>query len=425
MNQLFYIFALVFSCYNSFAASPLNYSCNDGLVPPLLIEDKIARLDDEGREIFNLYQEIDIVYKIDQFVSKADAVEIALESDVEIYRKTFKEWLLTVRHKQGNRSLDTIFSEFITKILKSKFFSEKQIKDRFNEWKRNPNNSDRWFRLLGDRSLSEVYEMFVGAKAGEIDANSLIGKYIEISGAKSRKIRYPLSPKSAEKGDEKIVVAVGPNSFQYLKEVFGRALFMSVIGHANLVYGKHLFSYGGEKLEFRFPSEGTPFPFVLLKTSESERLERYLLAATTTHKAQSWNGTLKIPWLNKGYCAEGGYICCTHWIGNLPLGDLRVPEYSFPGSDAKPHERRQLLKQYESNDLIIKKIWKVPGNQQFANLLGLESSNVRGEFASPGWVIQSLMGAAPNNRVPVIFWFVNDHTVENPELPNFVFENPY
>jgi len=145
----------------------------------------------------------------------------------------------------------------------------------------------------------------------------------------------------------------------------------------------------------------------------------------------------------KDYCKTGGYSCCTHWIGNIPIGDTLVSEYTLPGTEEYLIKNGQYvvkngiyqmkysapviakLKPWEPKDNkqeLLTKIWKVPGNMQLSEVIGQKAANGRGEFASPGWVIRTLMGPTAQERVPVIFYVVNDHQVAIPDAPTFHYE---
>src|SRR5690606_16617256 len=124
-------------------------------------------------------------------------------------------------------------------------------------------------------------------------------------------------------------------------------------------------------------------------------------------------------WELDGYCAAGGYTCCTHWIGNIPIGDKKVSSYSFPGN-VDEHAgnargtgpQRQKLKPYDYPNPLMQLVWQVPGNEQLADVLGVHRSKMSGELAKSGWVLHTLAGAVGRDRVPVVFYFVSNHKDE-------------
>ena len=161
-------------------------------------------------------------------------------------------------------------------------------------------------------------------------------------------------------------------------------------------------------------------------------MSRYLDLATGGNFQNWWHG-LKQPWRLGQYCEPGAYNCCTHWIGNVPIGDTLVSEYSLPGRETYNQSTRKYecagvitkLQPWEPADNVqklLKPIWKVPGNMQLSETIGEKAANIRGEFASPGWVIRTFMGHTTNSRVPVIFYIVNDHQAPIPETPFFKYE---
>ena len=210
---------------------------------------------------------------------------------------------------------------------------------------------------------------------------------------------------------------------------------MSSLGHGAILQGMDVTDVWGRTNELRAMRENTPLPMLILKTSEAERLHRYLRAANLP-KYANWGNALKQPWLltnDKGeqYVHRGAYQCCTNFNGNVPIGDKLVDAYALPlvnewGNNAakQPIQYSQLVQWTTKGHDELKHIWTVPGHQQLSDVLGLLENNVNGEFASPGWVIQSLMGEASTSRVPVIFIFRNNHREEIPDHPALHYEQP-
>lgn len=276
-------------------------------------------------------------------------------------------------------------------------------------------------RLAIQAELSLIHNDLYGADLTNPSPESKLGKYLTESGASVRLIQ-PSNNKDGTggPGPAKLVVAVSERSLVAFKNAFMGINFMSVLGHANILFKEKVYSFGGGAAgDFRLPSVGTPLPIVILKQSEALRLNNYL-DLTTKNEFRGWTNALKQPWLLPGYSAKGGYSCCTHHIGNIPIGDLLVNEYKFPANmenDTDKSPRAQKLRPYhaEGNNQFLKEIWKAPGHQQFADVLGQQEANLAGNFASPGWVIQTLIGPTTSERVPVIIYVTNDHTQPIPE----------
>ncbi len=293
-------------------------------------------------------------------------------------------------------------------------------------------------RVLGDMTLKEVQLLTYGKDPLNPSPQSLLGKYIAETGAQTAIKNFSLGPKRKNSTQARLVVAVSEASFARYLELFKKPNFLihvhtpqqgTLYVAQNGLHG----SYGSLTNELRLPSIGTIMPHILLSSKEANR-------STNFFKLGGINGELaQYPWELKNkddvsYCARSGYSSCTHWFGNIPLGDKTVDGYKFPGrvdehADYDVPEGRQYKKlvPYDLKFLdteidaeearLVRLVWKTPGNEQLASVLGLERKNVAGEFASPGFVAVSLTAAAPVTRVPVVFLITSDHRLEID--PNF------
>ena len=301
---------------------------------------------------------------------------------------------------------------------------------------------NRLQRLLGELTVQEVNELVHGGSPLAPTRESLLGKYIAITRATTQVKEFPIY---ADDGTilghtRRLVVSVSADSLAEFNRLFQREEFMTVTGHAYLSHNGRVNSYTFLDQEFRLPSsEFTPMPWVHLSSTEGQRLTQYLkfFSKMSQEGHVDWNRNhLKYtPWSLPGYCATGAYRGCTRWIGDMPIGDVRVLEYSFPGAvDASaihyygathldPTPRVQHLSQYHHPDLFVHQVWKVPGNMQFAEAIGLKVENLGGNFANPGWLIASLLGPAPVERVPVVFVSRPDHRVAFPAAWTPRYEN--
>ncbi len=431
---------LVTSLRGAFAASHFDIDCaENGLKPkvePQPIDARVTALDAEGKTLYDGYKKLDP--SIQRFLTEEDVLMFAEETDVTIFKGRMQK-VVDGLHGKSADQLESELQKIAKKILKEDHFSTKEITARLKDWK--AIKGTRWFRLLGDRTLDEVRSLYVGDVAGEISPTSLIGRYIEATKAQARKIQIPVAPGSTELGPEKWLVPVSAESLEEFKKIAETDYFISVLGHAAILKKAEVVTHMNAFSAMRLPSVNTPLPMLMLKTSESERLNRYL-SLVKSGNYQLWYDELKLPWMMKGYCKQGGYSCCTHWIGNLPIGDTLVSEYLFPGTEEYVMKKGQYViknGQYQTkikpvvtalkpwtpkNDKqkLLTSIWKVPGNMQLSEMIGQKAANGRGEFASPGWVIRTLMGGTTQDRVPVIFYVVNDHKVAIPDAPTFYYE---
>lgn len=296
-------------------------------------------------------------------------------------------------------------------------------------------SDDALMRALGDMSFEETKELYHGGNPLKPSSDSLIGKYLSETGASTTVKAFPLTPGGTELGPERLVVSVSESAFASYQKYFKRHDSLSVIGHAYVIHDGKLSSYIHKGVDMRLPSVGNTLPTVLLKTSEADRTTQYLRVMTSMQGGgYSWDSVAMQPWKLDGYCAVGAYVNCTHWIGNMPIGDRLVDEYSFPGAmdtyaqnhlatnDAAPRVAK--LAPYKSDDVLLKRVFKVPGHEQFADVIGQHDANMRGDFANPGWVIHTLLGPTSSDRVPVVFLVTPDHKA--PIDPKFVpqFERP-
>lgn len=306
-------------------------------------------------------------------------------------------------------------------------------------------------QALGHKTLEEMQELVYGRDPLNPSPESLIGQYLSETHAGHLQRSYPLGPVPEHGvGAPKLTVAITADVQELWRKYFD---FPELLLHYHtpnqgtlLIYFNGLkISYAGQgtqpRSETTFTSPGMLLPTILLSTDEADRLSNYLRLGQV-------NGYAKTPWLLPGYCAVGGYDSCTHWFGEMPIGETRVHAYTFPGhvdhhasnavQSSEPqsaplgkywedpgytgriqqafHQQlspNQLIdpgvsvpftaQRFEMLDRMTRQVWTVPGRQHFADLLGEEAAKLRGEFANPGYVALVLLGRVQNTRVPVVF----------------------
>ncbi len=294
-------------------------------------------------------------------------------------------------------------------------------------------------RALGNLTLAETREIYMGESGSgtSFTPDSLIGKYIAESGASVKLMDVPDMNKQRKYSEKKLFVAVSAESFPLFAKLFSARTFMSSLGHGAVLQGQKVTDVWGNVSDLRAMSEFTPLPMVILKPSEGERLHRYVSAALNP-RYSNWDNALKQPWRlmskdGKSYVEKGGYSCCTNYWGNIPIGDKLVDSYALPlvreygdvpGGVRQPVKYSKLQKWEDAEESALKHIWTVPGHQQLSDVLGHLERNVNGEFASPGWVIQTLMGEVSTERAPVIFIFMKNHKSDIPASPALHYEAP-
>lgn len=360
-------------------------------------------------------------------MSYPEALQLLRDSDLPLYGQVLTE---ITQKLSTTPDLSLVnFKQALTEVLTSRHYTVDIIHERIKAL--SSIEKINWRKILGDLSVTEVHQMFYGNNALKPTETSLIGQYLALTQAQTKIMQFPAVHGKPELGPAKLVVTVSAESFEQFKSiVLSNNHFMTVVGHANVIHNGSFYSYGGTKSDIRATGIGTPFPLLLVKTTEAQRLTRYM-ELTTDPNYKDWygNNPLKKPWYLENYCARGGYECCTHWLGNIPIGDKLVNEYSFPGKvdhGAGELPRSQPLKEYQidPNNENLKNVWKVPGHQQLSNLIGQKEANDIGEMASPGYVIHTLMGPTKAAYVPVVFIMTADHKAPIPEKPLLEFEMP-
>jgi hypothetical protein len=281
-------------------------------------------------------------------------------------------------------------------------------------------------RVLGEMELSEVQELVYGKKPLKPSPGSLLGKYISETGAKTMVRTFSTTAEeNGPQGPPKLVVALSAKSFPIYQKYFGRPEFLVHThgpqqGTLYVAHDENVYNWNGNQGDLRFPAEGSLWPHILLKSSEAERTRNYfaLHLEDTQFAMRPWEKYPK-------YCAEGAYTNCSHWIGNLPIGDKLVSAYRYPGyvddyaaNHIQGFERKKAEDQaprvktlvpYEAENELEQMVYKAPGHQQLAGVIGIMRQQDRAELANPGFVLVTLTARAPTERVPFMFYAVADH----------------
>ncbi|MFZ4715840.1 MAG: hypothetical protein ACOYL6_19110 [Bacteriovoracaceae bacterium] len=310
------------------------------------------------------------------------------------------------------------------------------IESRINEFM----NGGTIFRALGEKTVEEVSEMFHGGNPLHPSANSILGQFIARHEASTVLRAFPHGTPDIYTtfGPEKLVVAVDRTMLADFHKMMADQHIFSHYHKPDqstlkVMHEDHNFSWSGKNdysnitdianNNYDFQIQ-TIFPTVLLNSTEAQRMTQYLKAVSNYKLTQ----LALEPWGNNGYCAKGGYDSCTHWIGNIPIGDEVVDSYTLPGKldryasnsihtdpaldkaprtqNLIPFEAPANLPQAEKE--LLNRVWKVPGNKQLAYVLGLGKAQEYGQLANPGWVAHVLTSRVKLNRGPVVFVFVDD-----------------
>lgn len=341
-----------------------------------------------------------------------------------------------------------------------------QISTRVKSFVKKPSEATL-LRVLGEKTLQETQELVYGADPSKPSPESLMGQYLAETQSLFSARKYPRGPEqNAPAGLQKYAVGIEAQHGSIFYKLFGglpELLFhyhTPLQGTLYILFDRNLIAYAGGRrsnLEHFSANAGTILPMVVLSTSEAQRLVNYFSLGSLNYSFS------KVPWQKlPKYCARGGYDSCTHWFGEMPVGDLQVTSYKYPGGvdkyadqtiGAGPQQKklreyrdenyRNILSQTDFSrgvihprlesvlrentetpwtnedriqwvDNLVQLVWTVPGSQHFAEMLGLQKAKLRGEFANPGYVAYSLIGNAKTARVPYVFHMINNESTEIP-----------
>ncbi|MES2767660.1 MAG: hypothetical protein V4596_00825 [Bdellovibrionota bacterium] len=383
-------------------------------------------------ETYSLYLELVAQHPIlGKVFKKRDILEVLLDEELssrgESLTKLFKS-LSNRKYELSESTLATILERHLLKRV-----PEETIPERVGSFLNGAPNS--LIKVLGDMTLSEVQLLTYGKDPLKPSPESLLGQYIANTAASTVVRSFSMGPRRKSQGEKRLVVAVSEASFAEYLRLFKNVHFLIHVhtpeqGTLHVAQNGRHGSYGGLQNALRNSSIGTIMPHILLSSTEANRVTNFFKLGALNVGGQP---ALR-PWSLKGkddvsYCARGGYSSCTHWFGNIPMGDKKVEGYSFPGK-VDSHADRDVPKGRQYKELVpynfegtkdqlklMNLVWQVPGHEQLSSVLGLEHKNVSGEFASPGFVAVSLTAAAPVQRVPVVFLITKDHQAEI--MPDF------
>jgi hypothetical protein len=285
------------------------------------------------------------------------------------------------------------------------------------------------YRALGEMNHQEVGLLLHGGNPLAPTLTSKLGKLINDFQLSTVVRKFDQGPGYGGKGPEKLVIAFDANSAPEVKKIIEEIHLLTHYhtprqGTLKMTHEGYTFGwYGRNEIANDLSSDsnqGSLIIPILLSSTESQRVRNF---AKLRHIAGQ-TGAAEEPWKLNGYCATGGYNSCTHWVGNIPLGDTRVQSYTFPGkvdgyasNSISPDEaidrlpRTKELAEYNltaqngNQDVVdlTKMVWKVPGNQQLAYTLGLARAHEGGMLANPGWVAHTFLSRLDNQRSPFVF----------------------
>lgn len=311
---------------------------------------------------------------------------------------------------------------------------------------------------LGQLDLEGALSKLLGPGGiHDVSPDSILGEYLLAAknmgiDVQTKISRFPRGPGQDGFGGEKWFVSVDSSTAPLLSKLLA--------GNPHYLYHAHTPGQTTLHLKFRghnvsyaaydYPTgfifhAGAIEPLIVLSSEEGNALNNYLLLGTLERKFA------KYPWgFNQGaerkegsaYCREGGYGSCTHWVGEMPIGERWVNQYHFPGylgddrylhghreqpKDKDPELRSSILPDYYDHFIspgeviplsksdrvhrLARMVW-LPGmgREQFFSLIGDNQAEglAEGEWANPGWVLYALLTRSYQARVPVVFFYRRD-----------------
>ncbi len=360
--------------------------------------------------------------------------EVYAAEGLDRFVKTFQ----TLAERPGS-TFSQNFEEALGESLRGQVPEATRL-GRVKSFLKNPQSSVAFRRALGELSFKEVSVMLYGKNRAAPSADSLIGQYIQKTGAqvgerafmldRTGKMVNPVGRTAGEVGPSRLIVPISEE---------GKAVWLELMGkNRNLLAHFHTPGQGTLKLAYRnhYVTYATPYlsspiqagssfnfdvllPTIVMSDREASSLQRYLSLGIQNGQEARY------PWLasidgTRLYCKRGGYTSCTHWVGDMPVGEKMVREYTFPGNVDQyagnavgPEVQTGPLANFNGGVPTVEQsrrqlVWKTPGQMQFFEMMGLHNQQVGGELANPGYVLESLLGHTSADRIPVVFWVTTD-----------------
>ncbi len=376
-------------------------------------------------QVFNAYEEIRrAVPALEQVLSPIAVHELLADSaSLPLIRKLER---IFIAESSGTIRNDNFKSQLVASLRQSLEgkVPASSIETRMRSLLRDPSSLMALKRALGEMTLFETQMMVNGGNALAPTAESWLGKFISETGASTVVRRFETAPGSGQWSEERLVVAVDAATAEKWKNTFGNEHFFGQLhtpaqGTLLVTFEGKTASWNGGGNDFRMPTVGSLVPMLVLSSTEGGRASRYFTYG------RDWNsfGRIRNPWNQAEYCVRGAYGSCTHWFGNIPIGDRLVTEYKFPGwVDHDPYTpvterglhdpapRIDTLNPYQlaESDEALREILRYPGHEQLSDVMGLTRQQLGAELANPGWVAYSVLGNTSADRLPVVFTFVQD-----------------
>lgn len=351
-----------------------------------------------------------------------------------------------------DKDFASLLAESAQEYLKTKM-SQSDAESRASVLKSSEMTKGKLKKALGFMTHNQSLANLVGPEGiHKISPDSLVGRYIAL--AKERTgIDVAHTVTSFKKGtgykgrgEEKLVVAVSPETEPILIELMKNNPEYLMHNHGSqqgtlyLWQGDKTYSYaGGYANDKAALQTGFLYPVITLSSYEASNALNYFQLGKLDRKRS------KLPWIFRyqdpvtmkveNYCRTGGYLSCTHWFGEMPIGQIFVDTYTFPGkqtddpfSNTEADDQSEGLRSapvgrishiFERQDgsltavgsttrvdRLTRLVWgEKKGHQQMWQMLGDTDGQAlnAGEWANPGWVVTVMITRTRVDRVPVVF----------------------
>lgn len=343
----------------------------------------------------------------------------------------------------------------VTTVELGRFMPYSQARERALLLKDPKMNKGLLMRALGQMTAKESLEAMIGPNGiRNVSTDSLVGRYLSEAKKLGSEVssyvgRFKRGPGYKGRGPEKLFITVDGKSLPLLNSLFAKNPHMLIHHHEDSqgtlqMYHNGKFadyaSYSGRAMNIELRGNMI-LPIMVLSSVEASHTKNYFdLGSLERPRAQ-------YPWALKqisedevrSYCRVGGYSSCTHWVGEMPIGEKLVAEYTFPGRGSDPYSdydsthdplaknqrnpRTGTIGDYNAfvsftttykigyksrTDRLTRLVWgENQGREQLWSMLGPEGYEAltKGELANPGWVLYTLLSRATTERVPVVFVF--------------------
>lgn len=296
---------------------------------------------------------------------------------------------------------------------------------------------------LGEMNLDELQIHVYGSDSANPEPESVLARFFAQVKAelgldlKAEMRSFYDEPQGANKGPEKLFVSINEQVYPIFQKYFVNEHFLIHThspsqGTLNISFNNENLSYAGQSKhgETRAGSENSMWPLIFFSSAEAQRAALYfrlgeLSAADGYNIAKHPNYILDKN--DKPYVKQGGYTCCTHWFGEMPLGEELVSEYRFPGqvdrhatNYVEGGSAAAIISPIGVPDKVINGrvlplpalthiVWKSRrGHMQMWQMLNLRDSLDNAELTNPGYILYALLGKTEARRVPLVFVFKHD-----------------